>query len=213
LDQIRDYLTTTFLKWTMPKEIRTDNGEPFGVPTRDVVPIMSAFLKGWGIKHILNPPRRPTDNAVVERGQGTTSRWAEVGKCRDINELQQRLDEACLFQREKYPVTRLGHITRGALHKSLWENPRPFDHTQFDSLAAQQLLGEARYSRRVSSSGTISLYGKSFSVGASNKGKAVLAKFNPAELAWTVSFSDTTLCKCIPDPRFGRENLMNLNCQ
>ena len=197
----------------MPKAIRTDNGEPFGVPTRDVVPMMSLWLVAWGVVPILNRPRRPTDNAVVERGQGTTSRWAEPGKCQSLDELQRRLDEACELQREKYPVVRLGNVTRGQLHKSLHASPRPFGQARFDERAAQEYLALAIMPRKVSANGTIVLYSRVFSIGTMHKGKAVFAKFCPKAGGWLVMGQDGTLAKTLPDNRFDRENLINLKCQ
>ena len=54
-----------FREWGIPQALRSDNGEPFGVPSRDVVPFMSLWLAAWGIRPILNRPRRPTDNPNV----------------------------------------------------------------------------------------------------------------------------------------------------
>ena len=197
----------------MPKAIRSDNGEPFGVPTRDVVPFMSLWLKAWGITPILNRPRRPTDNPKVERGQGTTSRWAELGKRANLAALQQALDEACLIQREKYRVVRLGNVTRGQLHKSLFEKPRPFEEARFEEKQAYQYLALAAMHRKVSSNGTINVYGKVFSIGPKHKGKVVIVKFNPPEIGWLVIEQSGAICKTLPDTRFDRNNLFNLTCQ
>lgn len=197
----------------MPKAIRSDNGEPFGVPTRDVVPIMSLWLKAWGITPILNRPRRPTDNAKVERAQGTTSRWAELAKCPDLAALQQALDTTCSIQREKYKVVRLGNVTRSQLYKSLFEKPRPFEEAQFEEERAYRYLALASMSRKVSSNGTIILYGKVFSVGLSNKSKILAIKFEPENIAWSVLEQSGTICKTLHDLRFDRHNLFNLTCQ
>ncbi len=197
----------------MPKAIRTDNGHPFGVPSRDVVPIMSLWLKAWGVAPVLNRPRRPTDNAVVERAQGTTSRWAELEKCANLATLQQQLDEACLLQREKYPVTRLGNVTRGQLNQSLWAKTRPLDKAVFDEQKAYEHLSKLVMPRKVAENGMIVVYHKAFSVGAQNKRKAVFVKSNPLAPEWLVCDSMGNIIKTIPDPRFNRENLFNLTCQ
>lgn len=202
-----------FQRWTMPKAIRTDNGEPFGVPTRDVVPVMSLWLKAWGITPILNRPRRPTDNAKVERGQGTTSRWAELSKCADLAMLQQALDQACLIQREKYPVVRLGNVTRSHLHKSLSAKTRPFEDAYFDEKKAHAYLALAVMPRKVSINGTIVIYSKVFSVGIDHKRKVMMIKFDPVEIQWIVIEQNSTICKTLPDPRFDRDSLFNLICQ
>ena len=197
----------------MPKFIRTDNGEPFGVPTRDIVPIMSLWLKAWGIPPILNRPRTPTDNAKVERGQGTTSRWAELSLCPNLEFLQHNLDEACRMQREKFPVLRLGNVTRADLHQSLREVPRPFDSTKFNPRHAYDFLAEAKLPRKVCSSGTITLYGKAFTVGAKLKRQVMMIHFDADQLAWIVTEQNGTVCKTLPDERFSPIRLFNLTCQ
>ena len=202
-----------FQLWTLPKAIRTDNGEPFGVTTRDVVPMMSLWLKAWGIIPILNRPRCPTDNPKVERGQGTTSRWAELDKCQNLSVLQQRLDEACLIQREKYPVVRLGKVTRSQLHKSLSAKTRPFDKGNFDEKRAHEYLSMAIMPRKVSANGTLAIYSKVFSIGVQHKRKVVILKFSPTNVSWLVFDQTSTLLKTLPDPRFAKENLFNLKCQ
>src|SRR5882672_9423518 len=103
LESIRQVLLSIFHKWGLPKVIKTDNGSPFGVPTRDVVPVMSLWLKGWGIHPVLNRPRRPQDNAKVERMQGTSCRWAEVDKASNAKDLQDRLNRVIIDSLEKYP--------------------------------------------------------------------------------------------------------------
>ncbi|MEZ4991386.1 MAG: hypothetical protein R2824_13270 [Saprospiraceae bacterium] len=93
-NQITSLLLEIFKQWGLPKAIRTDNGAPFGVPSRDVVPVMSLWLIAWGIQPILNRPRRPEQNAHVESNQGTSQRWAEVKQCQNLQQMQLRLDEA-----------------------------------------------------------------------------------------------------------------------
>jgi transposase InsO family protein len=202
-----------FCVWALPRAIRTDNGEPFGVTTRDVVPIMSLWLKAYGVDHILNRPRQPQHNAKVERAQGTTSRWAEVHKCANIAQLQQWLTEACSIQREKYPVTRLGNVSRAERYKSLFDKKRPFEKAVFDERKAYDYLAKAVMPRKVSSSGNITIYSKVFSVEQKNKGKVMMVKFDPDDVQWFVFYQSSDLCKTLPDVRFSKENLFSLTCQ
>jgi hypothetical protein len=207
-------LIDLFQQWGLPEAIRTDNGEPFGVPTRDVVPIMSLWLLAWGITPILNRPRTPQDNAKVESNQGTTSRWAEVKQCSDIHHMQQRLDEAAFLQRQVYPVKRLGKMPRSAVFQDLNTIRRPFEQTLFDEHRAYAHLAQAIYPRKVSSIGATTIYNKRFQVGLPHKGKIVFLKFDPDSIGWHVCDHNGNLIKTIPDPRFSRENLYNLTvCQ
>lgn len=198
----------------MPLAIRTDNGEPFGVPTRDVIPILSLWLVAWGIIPILNRPRRPQDNAKVESNQGTASRWAEVYHCQSLEQMQHNLDEACALQRDHFPVKRIGKATRSQVFKDLYTVKRPFDQAVFDEQKAYRYLAQAVYPRKVSAVGTTSVYNQPFQVGAAHKGKTVFVKFDPNNVAWLFIDQHGNLLNSIPDPRFSRENLFNLTvCQ
>lgn len=116
-----------FAQWGLPQYIRTDNGAPFGVPTRDVVPIMSLWLIAWGIRPILNRPGSPQHNAHVESNQGTSRRWAEVEKCDTLEQMQRQLDEACQFQRDTYRVRRIGNESRKNVFANLYRPNQPLD--------------------------------------------------------------------------------------
>ena len=203
-----------FQKWGIPKAIRTDNGSPLGVPSRTVLPIMSLWLAAWGIKHILNRPRRPTDNPNVENNQRTSARWAEVHKCNNIEHLDEELEKVCIHQRDFFKVSRIGNIPRKKCFPKLYNNPRNFDPNSFDHLKAYKLLAQAIYPRKVSENGAITIYGRSFSVGASYKNQVVFLNFCPKNIAWICLDKKKDIIKLIADPRFSRENLYNLNiCQ
>jgi hypothetical protein len=211
---VRTFLLEQFAQWGLPGAIRTDNGEPFGVPTRDVVPVLSLWLVAWGITPILNRPRRPQDNAQVERNQGTLSRWAELTTCRALDQLQTRLDQASTIQRDQYRVRKLGPATRRHVFPTLYTTSRPFQNDRFDATKAHAHLAQAIYPRKVSAYGTISLYGKSFQVGLPFKGQVILAKFDPASIGWFILDPAEKLLKTLPDPRFNAYNLFNLTvCQ
>lgn len=207
-------MVSLFRQWGLPKAVRSDNGEPFGVPTRDVVPIMSLWLSAYGIQPIINRPRRPTDNAKVENNQRTSARWAELHTCNTVHHLQQRLDEAVRCQREAYPVVRLGKVTRKQFFPELYDNPRGYHEKAFDVKLAHGLLSGAIYPRKVSSSGTVALYSKPFSVGLKHRGKIVFCKFSPKDIAWLCLDRDQNILRTIPDSRFSEDRLFRLTvCQ
>lgn len=194
--------------------IKTDNGSPFGVPKRDVLPIMSLWLKGWGIQPVLNRPKTPQDNATVERMQGTSSRWAEIDKAIDTKDLQDRLDVIILDCLEKYPVKRLGYVTRLSVFPDLYQIPRPFDESLFDIASAYELLASKSLQRKVGYNGTIALYGKTFQAHAKFKRQFVYVKFCTDKIAWNVFEENGTLIKSIPDERFDKKSIILLTaCQ
>jgi transposase InsO family protein len=207
-------LIAAFQRWGLPKAIRTDNGEPFGVPSHDAVPILSLWLIAWGIQPILNRPRRPQDNAKVERNQGTAGCWAEVDNCPNIETLQARLDQVADFQRNHYRVKKIGNVSRTTLFKDLLQTNRPFDETAFDETKAYEYLAKAIYPRKVSSGGTICIHSKHFQAGFQYRSQIVFVKFDASSKAWMVLDSNQKIIKMIPDERFSKENLFNLTvCQ
>ena len=214
IEQIREALLQIFGKWGLPKVIKTDNGAPFGVPSRDVIPLMSLWLKGWKIHPVLNRPSRPQDNPKVERAQGTSSRWAEIHKAGDAQDLQNRLDLIIKEHLDKYPVKRLGGVTRRKLFPALYDNPRKIDLDQFDISEAYTFLALKTLQRKVALSGTVALYGKTFQVHAKFKRQFVSIKFNPAQTAWDVFDQNGILIKSIEDTRFSPDKIISLTaCQ
>ena len=198
----------------MPARVRTDNGEPFGVPTRDVIPVMSLWLEAWGITPILNRPRHPQGNAHVENNQRTASRWAEVKQCRTVIELQAALDEACRIQRDIYPVKRIGSVPRKKVFPQLYQNTRLFEQARFDEQKAYEFLAQAIYPRKVSANGSIMLYGQTFQVGLKFRRQILFLKFDPSGLAWLCFNENNDIVKTLPDERFTRQNLYELKlCQ
>lgn len=210
LEDLRVLLLELFQEWGLPKAIRTDNGSPLGSPTRTVIPVVSLWLAAWGIKHILNRPKMPTDNSHVENNQHTSARWAEVYKCSDHIEMEQKLDEVCTYQRDFFKVSRLGKVTRKQLYPKLYQKPRKFQCHLFEEQKAYQLLAQAIYPRKVSANGVIRIYEKPFSVGAKHRGAIVFVSFSAKDLAWVCTDQTKQILKVFPDPRFSRENLYNL---
>jgi putative transposase len=202
------------IKWGLPQAIKTDNGDPFGVPSRDVIPIMSLWLTGWGINPILNRPRHPQDNAKVERAQGTSSRWAEIEKATDAQDLQQRLDIIITEQRDKYQVKRLKYAARTKVFPELYENKRLFADKTFDIQAAYAFLSSKTLQRKVSSTGIIALYSKHLQVHQKLKGQYVFVKFNIQKTGWDIVNSNNEFLKFIPDERFEKDKIILLTvCQ
>lgn len=211
---LRELLLEAFQKWGMPAAIRTDNGSPLGAPSRRVLPLVSLWLAAWGVRHILNRPRMPTDNPNVENNQATSARWAEIHTCKDLVEVEAKLEEAALYQRDHFKVSRLKKVTRRALYNRLYDNPRPFNQVKFDPQKAYDLLAKAIYPRKISANGVITIYDKPFSIGAKHRGLIVFVNFDPLNQQWICLDQHQQIIKTLPDPRFSRQNLYNLNlCQ
>jgi transposase len=79
-----------------------DTGAPWG-PRGDRPTDLELWLLGVGVGVDANPPRRPQDNGVVERAQGTGKRWGEPWTCDSPEALQRRLQVRDEIQRREYP--------------------------------------------------------------------------------------------------------------
>lgn len=163
-------------RWGHIKCFRFDNGRPFGTPTLDGVSPCAAVLAALGCKVIFNQPRRPTQNAKVERNQGTTYRWAAIHKCESISKARQALDQAVIDQRENYSTRVCGGKTRLQAYPSLTRNPRRFNSQDFQAKRAYEMIGQYTFARVVSQNGQISLLGRRYQIGMKNAAKKVLVE-------------------------------------
>lgn len=157
-----------------------------------------------------NKPKSPQQNAVVEKTQCTSSRWAEVEKATN---LQERLDTEAVLQREKLPVKRLQAKTRLETFPQLETSRRIYLHTDFDPQKVYKFLSKKIYNRKVSANGVIGHFGQVFSVGQKFKGQFVQVKFDEIQQNWLV-FDNQNLIKTIPTVHLSKENIQNLTvCQ
>jgi hypothetical protein len=146
--------------------------------------------------------------------QGTSSRWAEIHKAKDAQDLQQRLNIIIKEHLDKYPVKRLGYVCRQTVFPDLYTKYRVFDIGKFDINAAYDFLAQKPLQRKVANNGTISLYGKAFYVDLNTKRQFVTVKFNPQNVAWHVLNQKKEIIKQIPELRMSKENIFLLTaCQ
>jgi hypothetical protein len=158
---------------------------------------------------IWNKPRCPQMNGKVEKMQDTTSRWAEMDGSTSLAQLQQRLDQEIIVQREQFPVTRLHNLTRLHVFPELETSRRPFKTEHFDPQRVYPFLAPRIYVRKVSSSGQITHFGQPIIVGSAQKGPFVRLQFDPQSIAWNL-FDNQTKLKSVPAPNLDSKNLLQL---
>lgn len=71
-------------------------------------------------------------NNRVEKMQDTTQRWAEVNKCKNLEDLQTKLNQQIKIQRETFPVIRLKNKTRLQEFPQLETSRRNFNLQDFN---------------------------------------------------------------------------------
>jgi hypothetical protein len=188
-----------------------DNGAPWG--TRGDLPTdRELWLLGLEVGVAPNPPRRPQDNGVVERSQGTGKRWGEPWTCDDPAELQARLDALDEIQRRAYPSldgrsrweSFPGLVHSGRAYTPEWEA----GHWDLSRVARAPASYAVR--RRADATGTISLYNRRHYIGTLNRGKIVYAMFDPETCEWVVADHEGRQLSRPAATHINREAIMNL---
>lgn len=160
-----------------------------------------------------NHARRPQENGVVERSQGTSNRWCEPWTCATPEELQRRLERMDRLHREVYPyrerLSRMDHFT-GLRHSGrpyhrdweakLWQWSRVAEHLSTYALV-----------RRVDRSGCVSLYNRGRYVGTIHKGKSVYVMYDPNLNEWVFADREGRQLRRQLADELSRERVINLD--
>jgi hypothetical protein len=150
---------------------------------------LALWLIGLGIEVIWNEARKPQQNGVVERSQGTGKRWAEPRTCADAAELQSRLDIMDNIQRDEYPA--IDGKSRSEAFPGLSHSGRPYreenERSMWSLESALQHLSGYTVLREVAANGSISLGNRSRYVNAKLKGKRAFITLDPESVEWTVA--------------------------
>jgi hypothetical protein len=178
-------LRRAFRRWGRPDRFRVDNGVPWG-SCGDLPTELALWLIGLGVGVDWNLPRRPQDNGVVERSQGTGKRWAEPHLCSSAGQLQRHLERFDTIQRQEYPSLR-GRSRSEAfpqLSYSGREYTLAWERSHWDlALVFAHLSGYA-VPRRVDMTGKVSLYNRHHYVGVLHQGKNVFIMVDPDLREW-----------------------------
>ena len=159
-----------------------------------------------------NPPRRPQDNGVIERSQGTAKRWAEPFACANAVELQRRLEEMDDVQRREYPSVQGRSrmeafpqlVHSGRVYSTAWER------THWSLAAVTAHLTGYAMRRRVDRCGLVSVYNRNYYVGVIHKGKDVFVMFDPELLEWIVVEAGGRQLRRQPAAEICRERIIGL---
>jgi hypothetical protein len=209
---VQTELRHAWARWGRPERLRVDNGAPWGgggdLPTN-----LALWVWGLGIAVIWNHPRRPKENAVVERSQGVSQRWIEPHTCANAQECQQRLDRMDRLQRDKYPSVQ-GRSRRqaypqltfsGRAYRRAWEARHWNLHRALDGLA------EYAVRRRVDGKGQVSLYERPHYVGITYRGQDVYATVDPVTREWVFLDPAGKVVKRRPAAELTKERIVGLS--
>lgn len=210
LYELQASLISIFKTWGIPRWIKVDNGRPFGDPTLELVPPLSLWLIGLGIKVIWNTPRRPQQNAKVERCQGVLSRWTEFQKCQDSFELQIRLWQQARFYNYNFPIRKLGRKCRKKVFPSLEFTGQKWNPKNLKLHRILAFLSSGNWVRTASKVGQIMIYNHKFSIGMKYKHQQVSIRLCAKNNCWEVYDSCAQLIRSVPT-RFSTQSIWRLN--
>lgn len=127
-------------------------------------------------------------------------------------ELQTRLDEDDVLQRERYPLAQgqsrwelfpglahTGHPYREADEARVWSLERVREH-----------LAEYAVPRQVDRQGKVSVYNRNLYVGVVHGGKPVCVQFDPEQAHWLISDSAGRQLRSLPAPEINAESICSL---
>jgi transposase InsO family protein len=211
VDRVRQQLRRAFARWGRPGLIRVDNGTPWG-SKGDLPTDLALWLIGLGIDLWWSPPRRPQDNGVVERSQGTGKRWGEPGTCSSAEELQERIREQDELQRCFYPYKE--RKSRMEWWPGLGHSPRGYDEgAEAAGWCWQRVasyLHEQCVARRVDQKGQVSIYNRNLYVGKVNRQKEVQVMFASEPARWVVADARGVILKEVAAPEVSAERIRAL---
>lgn len=205
-------LRLVFSRWGLPQCFRVDNGTPWGSAGSDWPTDLALWLIGLGVEMRWNPPRRPQDNGVIERSQATGKRWTEPDTCRDLQQLQERVDEMDRIQREVYPS--IQGQTRRQAFPELQHSPRSYSRAwekrAWDLTLVLAHLRDYRVVRRVDSKGQVTLYSRHHYVGEKYRGQDIYVILDPLDGEWVFTTAKDLQLRRKPAEELTRERIMRL---
>ena len=209
---VRDQLRRAFVRWGLPGGFRVDNGAPWG--SRGQWPTeLALWAIGLGITMTWNTPRRPQENGVIERSQGTANRWCEPWTCDSPDDLQGRLERMDRLYREAYPYK--DGRSRAAYHPGLTHSGRPYaiesEGRVWDWTRITAHLSSYAVVRQVDHRGFVSIYNRGRYVGKIHQGKSVYVMFDPETNEWLFADAKGHYLSRKPADELSPERVLDLN--
>lgn len=202
--EIRGTLRAGFTEWhTLPDIVQTDNEmTSTRLKAADRLPsLLALWLVGLGIRHHAIRPRRPTDQAHIERNHRTLDGWTwNAEGLQDPAHFQQALDQERHYYNTTFP-SRASDCQRQPpieIHPDLLVPRRFYDPAQelalFDMQRVYEYLAGFWVRRKVSAWASISLLHQNYCLGLprmrSRQLVYVLAHFDPLDLRWHIFLND-----------------------
>jgi hypothetical protein len=197
--EIRQTLRTAFSAWqTLPDTLLTDNELRLGGRPNDPYPSwLTTWLVGLDVRHEFIRPRRPTDQAQVERGHRTLADWTAAEEDRaDPAHFQAALERERERFNRAYPSRARGCGGQAPLvaHPELLSPRRAYradrELVLFDLARVDRYFAALCFERRVNATGRVSLGRQFYSVGRQHAGRQVNIRFDCSAREWVFVSGD-----------------------
>jgi hypothetical protein len=209
--QTQEALRVAFARYGLPGAVRVDNGIPWGIPG-GLPSGLGLWLAGLGVTMHWNDPHSPKQNAVVERTQGVSQRWAAPGRCADLQDLRARLHREDHVQREEYPA--VGGVSRKQAYPMLCNSGRGYargcEALVWELSGALGLLARYQVRRKVSKRGQVSVYHRQIEVGSQHGGCFVYVGLDARTAEWVISEAQGRELRRRPAPELTQQTLQNV---
>jgi hypothetical protein len=148
-------------------------------------------------------------NNRVEKMQDTTQRWAEISKCKNLEDLQTKLNQQIKIQRETFPVVRLKNKTRLQEFPQLETSRRIFSGQDFQPQRVYDFLAKKIFTRKVSSVGQINHFGQKIRVGSLYKEQYVQLQLDKNKVEWVITANHKAV-KNAPAINLSPDRILNM---
>lgn len=199
--ELQQVIRSAGTRWgTLPDAIQTDHEVNLaGAPTDPAPSRLTLWLIGLGVTHQFIRAGTPTDQAAVERTHRTLDGFVGLPDPHlTLDGLQQRLDAERNLHNQVFASRASDCAGRPPLtaHPELLQPRHPYclawERALFDEQQVYAYLARIPLQRRVSSSGQIRLYGRSYSVGRARRRQLVTVRCDPTIRMWRVCAADAT---------------------
>jgi transposase InsO family protein len=194
--EVRQVLRAGFAEWgTLPDAVQTDNELGLGGSPTDPFPSeLSQYLAGLGVAHRFIRPHQPTDQAAVERTHRTLAGFVCSGTdLADEVSLQAALARERQIYNSAFPARASDCAGRAPLvaHPQLRQPRRPYpaagEEALFELQRVYDLLANLELTRKVNTSGQVSVGRQVYSVGRRWAGQEVRVHCDAGGREWIFS--------------------------
>lgn len=209
-------LRRAFSLWGLPLEVQTDNdGEFVNIADRTFPSLFTLWLFGLGIVHVLSHPRRPTDQAQVERQHRSQGDFVWKDQTFDrIEALQQALDDQTQLYNHAFP-SQAAHCQGNpplSVFPTARNSGRPYhpdlEWELFDMQRVDTFLAQFVWTRKVACNGVVHIAGECYSLGKARKGQFVAVRFLPGSRSFRFESADGAEIMVLPALGLEKEHLI-----